>query len=163
MKLKFILYLFVLLILPVISSAKEIDLRINGIGLNSTLSKVKATFGKPVSEKKTKVNDDECVGRVTFVTLNYTGLRIELMGNEKGKNLRVISMKISSSKWKVGGTIALGATQAQVQNKFGKPFDIQTDTGKEFVIYEQKGDEASANFTFQNGKLIGINWSEFLC
>jgi hypothetical protein len=163
MKLEIFFILLILLALPTISIAQELDLNINGVSLDSTLATVKTKLGKPISEKKRKAGE-ECFSKGQYFTnLKYTGLVIELLSDEKGKNYKVVSIEITSNKWKVGNTISIGSTQKQVQDKFGKPKNNSTDNGETYFDYAHKGELSGVSFIFRKEKLVKISFGTDLC
>jgi hypothetical protein len=87
-------------------SENVIELKIKGVSLNSSYSKVIRQLGKPLQKNQGKSFYSECSeSRETPLTLRYDGLKIELYGDGKGRNFRVTSIEVTSSKWSVAPDI----------------------------------------------------------
>lgn len=166
MKLKslfFLIVLFVLFALPTISFANVIELKIKGVGLESTLETVKAKLGKPISEKKYKADENCFSFGEMIMKLKYSGLEIELLGDKDGKIFKVKQMTLTSSKWKLDNGITIGTTDKQLMKKIGKPEYVFSAPNQTYN-YNHKGNQSGANFIFnKNGKIAKIEWDEFLC
>jgi len=83
---------------PNIDTAKEIDLKINGVGIGTSESIALKKLGKPLQTQKGEF--DECGGGFQR-TLRYSGLEVELLSNDKGRDFSVISIDVTSSEWLV--------------------------------------------------------------
>lgn len=165
MKLKTLFYLFILLALfalPTISFAEVIELKIKGVGLESTLETVKAKLGKPISEKKSKADENCFSNGEMIMELKYSGLEIKLLGDKDAKNFKVKQMTLTSAKWKLENGITIGATDKQLTKKLGNP-EYVFSTPNQTYNYSHKGNQSGANFIFKNGKIFKIEWDEFLC
>jgi len=138
---------------------EEIDLRINDIGLGISESKILQRLGKPLQNKKGEFN--EC-GYGFEKTFRYSGLGIELLGNDKGRNFTVIAMEVTSPKWLVSG-IRVGADAKDVLAKFGEPLEKRTESGVESWSYVNKGNDGFAGFYFRDNKLVKILWESAIC
>ena len=135
------------------SMLKMNELKINGVELDSSFSTVVRQIGKPLQVKKGGF--DNCANGFSE-TLQYSGLIIELLSDEKGRNFTVSSIDVKSSKWSVSG-ISVGANKKDVKTRFGHP-----DESSEDILYYGNND-GWINFIFQNDKLVEISWKYNLC
>ncbi|HMQ03546.1 MAG TPA: hypothetical protein PKD26_06495 [Pyrinomonadaceae bacterium] len=138
--------------------------KINGIGLGARREQVVAKFGKPLAETKKKA--DECVGG-TEVTLQYPGLKFRLWDDpDNPKSFTVGWFEVRSARWNVSGA-KIGDTTVAVRNLFGVRTTQQTirKTGSVTWFYEmdEEVSPGTTNFTFRNGKLVGITTLWLLC
>lgn len=152
--------LLALLALPTTTSAGEIDLRINGVGLGTSHSRVLRQLGKPLHTERGGFN--ECGNDIT-ITLHYPGLVIELLGDGKGQNFIVFSIELTSSKWSVASGISVGANAKDVQAKFGQPLEKRLESGVESWSYVNKGNDGFAGFYFRDKKLVKVVWEYTIC
>jgi hypothetical protein len=160
---KSLFFLFILLALPPISFADEIELKIKGVGLSSTLATVKSELGKPISEEKIKADNNCSANGEQLLKLTYSGLEIRL-SEDNSKTFKVIAMRLTSAKWKYTNGITIGSTQKQVVVKFGPPEYIFSTSPKMTTFnYIHKGQDLSANFIFRNKKLVTVEWSKNGC
>lgn len=157
------LLFFVLLLvfaLPVASLANEIDLQINGVGLGTSYETVLRQIGNPIKSEKGDVN--ECGGDVT-ITLHYSGLIIELLGDGTGRNFTVIKVEVTSSKWFVASGITVGTKAKDVAEKFGEPSEKSDESGVESWSYVNKGNDGWAGVEFRDNKIVKIIWESAIC
>ncbi len=143
--------------------SKRIDLRVKGVGYDTTYSSVIRLLGKPKKQKDTKEYSTECRDKpTTFRVMTYNGMEIGLMGDIHGRGMKVYSIVITSSKWNASG-VAVGATEADLTAKFGKP-RLRSDLDYEVMIeYDTKPDYIGLSFHFKNKKLIKIMLTEAIC
>jgi hypothetical protein len=134
------------------------DLKIDGIGLDSSYQAVVQKFGKPLKNKKDKF--DECGGDVRK-TLLYSGLEIQLLGDGNGKNFTVISIDVKTPKWQFDSNIDIGSDIKDVQAKFGHS-DNQSKEDGLVELWYGNGD-GWANFYFRDNKLVKISWKYNFC
>ncbi len=144
-------------------SENIIEIKIKGVSLNSSSSTVIRQLGKPLQKNQGKSFFSECSdSRETPLTLRYDGLKIQLYGDGKGRNFRVTSIDVTSSKWSVAPDINLGAKLTDVRKKFGEPSRIENESGKQLLIYFHKGD-GGAVFHFRANKLVKVATALDLC
>lgn len=140
-----------------------IEPKINGVTLDSSYSTVIRQLGKPVQKKQGKSFYSGCSeSRVTPLTLRYAGLVIELLGDGKGRNFKVIRIELASSKWTIASGISLGASIKAVRAKFGEPARIENEFGARILTYFHKA-EGGASFHFRSNKLIKVEMALDLC
>ncbi len=141
-------------------TAKEIDLKINGVGIGTSESNVIQKFGKPLQSKKGEF--DECGGGFQK-TLRYSGLVIELLSNDKGRDFSVITVDVTSSEWSVASGLGVGVDAKDVEAKFGQPYEKEERDGQVIFFYGIKGHDGWANLFFRDSKLTQIRWSLTYC
>jgi hypothetical protein len=141
------------------AQAKEIDLRVNNVGLGTSQSTVLRRLGKPLQSRKTEFND---CGDGFEKNFSYSGLKTTVLSDNKGKNFTAVSFEVSSPKWSVSG-IKIGADRKSVRAKFGEPLEIKNESGLESWSYVNKGNDGFAGFYFRNNKLVKIAWESVLC
>jgi hypothetical protein len=116
MKLFLFFILFVFFTLPAFAQTqwREVDLRVNGVGSGASYATVVRKFGKPLrSEKERFTADNACSGQAeTHLTLFYPGLEITLLGDGKGRDLEVYSIKLTSKKWLASGVAIVQTRKA---------------------------------------------------
>jgi hypothetical protein len=160
------LILLVFLTLPVLAQKKlsEIDLRVNGIGSGTSYSTVVKKLGKPLrSEKERFAADSACSGEAeTHLTLFYSGLKITLLGDGRGRNPDVYSIEVTSKRWLASG-VSVGANVKDVVAKFGEPNSKADISGETVLYYVTKENLGRVNFYFRNNKLVRVAMTETLC
>lgn len=140
-----------------------VKFEVSGVGYDSTYAAVIKAFGKPAKQKDTKEYSTECRDKpTTFREMDYDGLEIGLMGTIRGRNMRVYSIGITSTKWNSRG-VTVGASEADVIAKFGKPRLRSEFEGKLTLEYDTTLDYVGLDFYFENAKLVRINLWEPLC
>ncbi len=146
------------------TSTQTIDFRINGVGHGSTPAVIARKLGKPRRSKDVREpGDDSCFSEAhTFRTVNYTGLELSLIGDGKGRKLRVYEIEVKSAKWLVSG-IRVGADMAGVRSVLGKPREEFERDATTTWYYENKGQTADVSFEFIKGRLVRILMAESLC
>jgi hypothetical protein len=138
------------------SAENFIDLKIEGVALFSSYSTVTRQLGNPLQKKQGKSFYSECSeSRETPLTVQYSGLIIELSGDGKGRNFEVQSIEVSSSKWSVGSGLRVGAPKKDVLAKFGKPATTENESGLEVFGYFTTNDGGVA-FYFLDNKLVKV-------
>ncbi len=163
---------FLLFILPIIftlsisgqKKLREVNLRINGIGSGTSYSAVIRKLGKPIRSETEKINASSACSNSaeTHLTLFYSGLKITLLGDGKGRDLDVYSIRVTTRKWLASG-IKIGANMKAVQARFGKPNSNAEQSGETTLYYVTKGNVGGVNFYFQNNKLVKVEMTETLC
>lgn len=149
--------------LPTTSLAGEVDLKIKGVGLDTSYSTVIRQLGKPLRKQQRKSLDDPCFDSpVTFMTLRYSGLIIGLLGDGNGRNFKVTSIEVTSSKWSVASEISVGADVKDVRARFGQPSRTEKESGLQLLHYVHKGD-GGATFYFRANKLVKVAWNLSSC
>ncbi|HYX71645.1 MAG TPA: hypothetical protein VE732_02665 [Nitrososphaera sp.] len=158
--------LLALLTLPVLGQGKlrEVNLQVGGIGSGTPYSTVLRKLGKPLRRKVTKTPAPlSCSGLAeTHLTLFYSGLQISLLGDGRGRHLKVYSIEATSPKRTVSG-LRLGASMEEVNNTFGEPNSKAEESGGTVFYYVTKGNLGGANFYFRNNKLVKVAMTETLC
>ena len=140
---------------------REVDLKINGVGLGTKYDTVIKKLGKPLKNKKSRIpepcgNDEDTY---TELILTYPGLTFQLWSDKDGRNISVVSVKFTrGSKWAVSG-IKIGATRKETIAKLGK----STYTDKSGLGYINKGNAGGTAFNFKNGKLTSVEWGYEMC
>ena len=166
MKLFLFFVLLVFLTLPVFGQKKltEIDLRVNGIGSGTSYSTVIRKLGKPTRRKTEKIKASSACSNSaeTHLTLFYSGLKITLLGDGRGRNLDVYSIEVTLPKWKASG-ISIGANINDVETKFGEPNSKADISGETVLYYVTKENLGGVNFYFRNNKLVRVRVNETLC
>ena len=156
---KVILFLFVFFTFQSVVLAGEIELQINGIKLGTSESVTLRKIGKPYEITQLEVN--ECANGFQK-TMKFSGLTIDLLGNDKGKDFEAYSFEVISPKWIVSG-IRIGSDKNTLVSKFGEPLEKAEENGLQKWFYVNKGNNGFANFYFQNNKLIRITWESTVC
>lgn len=143
--------------------SKPIDLRVKKVGYDTPYATVIKLLGKSKTQKDTKEYSTECRDKpTTFREMAYDGMEIGLMGDIRGRGMKVYSIIITSGKWDANG-IKIGATESQLTAKFGKP-RLRSDLDYEVVIeYDTKPDYIGISFHFKNKKLFKILMEEAIC
>ena len=141
----------------------EVDIRVKGIGLESPLKDVLATFGKP--KKRTVENlaaGQACSNeRETHHFLEYEGLSIFLLKIGNDEQPTVSRLEVNGGDW-AASSISLGVNEARVIEVFGEPSGRQVSdiTVLYYITPENLG---GVNFEFQNDKLIRFSMKQTLC
>lgn len=144
-------------------SLREVDLRVRGIGSESSYSSVIAKLGRPISRKSQRYTAEDCIGRdATILTLRYRGLTVELLGDRDGKDFEVIELIITSPRWAASG-VKIGASTNEVVRRFGDPISKEPRNNRTVYHYVTPDNLGNVNFEFQRGRLVKILMSETLC
>lgn len=157
---------YVLLLLTVSQSATEVDFRVKGVGLGSSHAHVLRQLGKPISSKREKVIDEfeACGPSYTSLRLHYDGAVLELNGDLKGQNFRVVDIEITSPKFLIAPGLRIGMTEAEARSKLGgTPWQETTDAGFRVLSYVTKGNDGGAGLYFRNGRLVKVLWNYTAC
>ena len=146
-------------------STEPAKLKINGIGLDSTLAKVKKVLGKPVKEGKAA--NEECAGgREKEVT--WSGASFHFMDaiDPRTKAFQVVSFEITSPKYIVSG-IKIGDTEHNVRRHLGTNFTRTRDdeTRADVWMYEFTDPESPGitNVYMVRGKVVKITSAYQVC
>lgn len=145
--------------------AKPLDLNIKGVTYDSTYASVIKLLGKAKKQKDTKEYSTECRDNpTTFRVMEYDGLDIGLMGDIRGRGMKVHSIGIDSAKWNFNG-LTIGASEADVVKKFGKPrLRVSNDETHDVTYeYQMVTGAGATTFYFRDKKLISIQMAEALC
>ena len=141
----------------------EVDLRVNGIGSGTPYSKIIKTIGNPLrAEKHGNDGDYDNCADGWRKTLYYRGLEIGVLSDAKGRNYKVISLEVTSSKWKISPGIRIGLDKQLVRSKFGKP-NGATVPGENVLNYVTKENLGGVTFYFKGNKLVRVEMEETLC
>ncbi len=138
-----------------VAAQETIALDVNGVEVETTKAEVIQKLGKPASSKK--VEGNECQGSLR--KLLYPGLILELEDGNLNEKIVVATATITSPKWSFSG-IRIGASVSEVQKKFGIS-ESERKEGLDYLSYTI-GD-GYADFVFQKGKLVKINWEFNFC
>ena len=139
--------------------AKEIDLRVGGVGLGSTEAQVLRRLGAPRAIEK---GEENACGGGWEKTFRYDGLSLVLLSDENGADYDVIGVEVTSAAWTVSG-LKIGAHRAAVRARFGASLEAADDGGLERWSYVNWGNDGFAGFYFAAGKLVRISWQSNLC
>ena len=134
---------------------REVDLTVNGVRADSSMKEVNK-LGKPT--KVTKLGYDECGGGYRRV-LYLSGLEVGVLGNRSTTKANVISLTITSSKWRIAPGVRIGATRATLIRLFGRPVTSYPDR-LEYVTKENLG---GVTFHLRKGKLYRVEMMQTLC
>lgn len=145
-------------------ATRNIDLKVNGVGWNSTYATVTSKLGKPISTKSVRYKASKtCSGEAeTLMTLKYSGLTLSLIGDGTGGKLRVYGIDVTDPRWLVSG-IRVGADFSGVKGEFGEPRDVTDAEGKTSFLYGGKSEEVEVIVEFTGGKVKKIRLVESLC
>lgn len=143
--------------------AEPLDFKVKGVGHNATYASALKLLGKPKKQIDRKQPIDDCFAKPTlFRTMTYDGMQISLMGDSRGRGMKVYEILITSAKWNFNG-VAIGAGEADVAAKLGKPYN-RADLDYE-VVFEYQVEDADpfVSFHFKDKKLYKILMAESLC
>jgi hypothetical protein len=140
-------------------------LKINGIGLDSTLAQVKKALGKPVKEGK--ATNEECAGG-REKEVSWAGASFWFMDGDSRdrKTFQLVGFEVTSPKYTVSG-IKVGDTELNVRRRLGTKFETQKDeeTGADIWIYmfPESGDPGSTSIHISRGKVTKISSAHMVC
>ncbi len=134
---------------------REVDLTVNGVRADSAMNAVKK-LGKPITI--TKIGFDECGGGYRRV-LHLDGLDVGVLGNRSTTKANVISLTITSAKWRIAPSVKIGALKATLLKIYGKP-NYSDDERLNYVTKENLG---LVTFYLRNGKLYRVEMMQTLC
>ena len=142
-----------------------IDLEVKGFRWNSTYATVTKKLGKPLRTKRSTMKaGNECTGDAqTFLTLTYNGLEVSVIGDGRGRGMRVYQMLVTDQRWLASG-IRVGTDVDGVKSVFGKPDFESTDAdGITKFLYNATDEATEVSVEFRNGKVIRISLAESIC
>ena len=143
---------------------REVDLTIDGIGSGSPFADALVKFGI-ASKKNIRKEEaaDSCMGRAaTFLTLDYPGLQVILLGDEFAQGFEIVEMTITSKRWNASGA-RIGDSLDSVEKRFGKPNSIEKEGEVTVFFYVTRENLGVVRFEFAKGKLILMSMKETLC
>jgi len=144
---------------------KGIDLDVNGVRWNSTYATVTKKLGKPIRTKRSTMKaGNECTGDAqTFLTLTYKGLEVSVIGDGRGRGMRVYQILVTDQRWLASG-IRVGTDVEGVKGEFGKPDYESTDNeGITRFLYNATEESTEVSVDFRDGKVIRILLAESIC
>lgn len=166
MKLLFsILFVLITSVFAFGQTSNGIDLEVNGVRWNSTYATVTKKLGKPIRTKRSTMKaGNECTGYAqTFLTLTYKGLEVSVIGDGRGRGMRVYQMLVTDQRWLASG-IRVGTDADGVKRVFGKPDFESTDAdGITRFLYNASNEATEVSVEFRNGKVIRISLTESIC
>lgn len=159
-----------LLVLLCVSNAvsqtklREVDLTIDGVGSGSPFADALVKFGVSPKKNIEKLDaEDSCLGRaVTFLTLEYPGLQVVLLGDGYAQGFEIVEMTITSKKWNASGA-RIGDSSDSVEKRFGKPNSIEKQGEVTVFFYVTLDNLGFVRFEFTKGKLTLMSMKETLC
>ena len=140
-------------------------LKINGIGLDSTLAQVTTALGKPT--KDGKATKEGCIGG-REKTVEFDGASFYFMdGDSKNrKTFEVKGFTVTSAKYSVSG-IKVGDTEHNVRRRLGTKFTKSDDpeTGADVWTYEfpESADPGFTTIDLTRGKVTKISSAHHVC
>lgn len=140
-------------------SLTEVDLTVNGIRSGTKLSQIYRRIGKPRGVRD--IGYENCANGVWRV-LTYPGLKIGVISDLRGHDSSVISIEVTSSRWKIAPRLKIGADRAAVRKTFGPPVGSYRPPGN-VLDYVTKDDLGLVNFYFHENRLVRILMQETLC
>lgn len=146
-------------------TSNGIDLEVKGVRWNSTYATVTKKLGKPLRTRRSTMKaGNECTGEAqTFLTLTYRGLEVSVIGDGRGRGMRVYQMLVTDQRWLASG-ISVGTDVDDVKRVFGKPDFESTDTdGMTKFLYNATDESTEVSVEFRNGKVIRISLAESIC
>lgn len=145
-------------------TSKGLDLRVNNVGWNSTYATVTKQLGKPLKVKKSTMKaGNHCTGDAqTFVTLTYRGLEVSLIGDGRGKGMRVYEMLVTDKRWLASG-IRIGTDVEGVKGEFGEPNEVVDQDGTSTFYYHATDESTQVSIEFRDGKVTKILVAESIC
>lgn len=143
------------------------DLKISGIGLDSSNKDLIKKIGKP---QKIRNDGDSwnCLDSDTK-TLFYRGLTVVVTEDEESKKYKINDIDISSSRFQLDSGIKIGDDINYVFSKVGKPYHQTKDKDLDeyhFMVTNKNdvsNDGGIATFSFRNNKLVKIHWHYNFC
>jgi hypothetical protein len=97
------------------------------------------------------------------VKLRYQGVVIELMGDLRGRGLKVVSMEVTAAQTLIGPGIKLGMTEKEIRSRLGVPWRESDESGFHLLDYVTKGNLGGAALHFATGRLVKVQWQYTLC
>ena len=141
----------------------EVDLRVKRVGLGSSYSQVLRRLGRPISTTREKVMDETCGPPYTFLQLKYKGAVVELHGDLRGRDFKVVSMEITSPRFVILPGIKIGMNEQEAVSKLGKQVEGSNELGLRMLTYVTKGNDGGAVLSFRDGRLVKVRWTYTLC
>ena len=143
----------------------EVNFRVRGIGLGSSYNVVLRQLGRPVSSKREKIVDEYevCGPSYTSLELSYAGAVIELRGDLRWRNFKVVSLEVTSSQILIAPGIKIGMTEKEVRSILGVPWQERNESRFYILDYVTKGNDGGAALHFVAGRLVKVQWQYTLC
>src|SRR5215217_8443707 len=143
----------------------EVNFRVRGIGLGSSYDVVLRQLGPPISTKREKIVDEYevCGPSYTSLKLKYEGAVIELVGDLRWRNFKVVSMEVTSPQILIAPGIKIGMTEKEIRSKLGVPWQERNESCFHILDYITKGNDGGAGVHFVAGRLVKIDWQYTRC
>ena len=143
----------------------EVNFLVRGIGLGSSYHVVRRQLGRPISSKREKIVDEYegCGPSYTLLKLTYDGAVIELMGDLRWRNFKVVSMEVTSPQILIAPGIKIGMTEKEIRSKLGVPWQERNESGIHILNYVTKGNDGGAGLHFVAGRLVKVDWQYTRC
>ncbi len=141
------------------------QIKVKGVGLDSTYAQVVRALGKPQTEEAAK--DEGCIG-AHEKSVEYAGVSFYFMdGDSKdGKTFEVKAFEVTAARHLVSG-IKIGDTPSTVRKKYGRKHTVDTEREPgEIIWFYEMNDRYGPGTTavvFKNGKVIRISSSYQVC
>ena len=132
------------------------DLKVRGVGLKAPRAEVVRRLGAPRRADRVRVDGKGCGGPHTKLTLFYEGLKVTLHGSPAGRGFRVMSLEVTSAEWEVMPGVGVGADEAAVRERLGKPEVEFADSGGRALIYQPRSDAGGVSLTLRGGRVTNI-------
>jgi|GEM_PF-1797066 len=144
-------------------TSREVNLKVRGIGLGSTLKDVHKNLGQPRFSKKRAILDTTCGPKQFSMELDYNGLDIELRRSVNEHFARVVAIEVNNSSWTIHRKIRIGIQESTVREVFGEPAEETANDQFHLLNYVNAGNDGFAVFYFKDGLLKKIVWKSNLC
>jgi hypothetical protein len=142
--------------------ANKVHLRVKAVQLGSSYATVLNNFGKPSKLNREKIHDETCGPPYTLLRLRYDGMQIDLHGDVKGRNFKVVSIEVRSPRRPLS-PVKLGMSEKEVRSLLSSPFQERDESGFHILNYSTKGNDGGAGLYFRDGKLSKVDWTYTLC
>jgi hypothetical protein len=143
----------------------EVDFRVKGVSLGSSYALVLRQLGRPLSSKRDKIVDEYevCGPSYTSLELRYEGAVIELIGDLRWRNFKVVSMEVTSPQLLIAPGVKIGMTEKEIRSKLGVPWQERNESGFHILDYVTKGNDGGASVHFVAGHLVKVDWEYTRC
>ncbi len=143
---------------------EELDLEVNSIKLGSNIDQVYKKLGKPIKVTTKENKDIGCASPSTEKKFNYKGLIVVLFKEFEEQPFHVISIEVTSAKWKISRGVKLGMDLNAIKEQLATPFNNENDENGEHQLgYVNNDDATFTNFYFKENKLVRVYCAALLC
>lgn len=138
----------------------KLPLALNGIKLGDSYTRVLRVMGRPLKETRTHNGEMPVSGVDWSCLLEYDGALIELAAERRSGPFDVVSITVSSNRWKLSSGLQIGMRTDALVTIMGAPYKdpVKTADKRSSLTYVNYDGLGWAFFRFEQGRLSSVQW-----